>query len=760
MGFLPTSTAVLTFLEILRLYKTNQLPLHNLFIDYKAAFDTVQHWCINTILQHIRIPEPLLKAINSKLASTTAFKTAYGPTEPLQIKNGVKQGDPISPLLFLIYLLPLQWTIKSIHPPQLLHINHLCYADDLLCFADNPRSLNEIFNIIKQYSNLTDVHVNPTKSAYLPVNTQPMLQLSYFNIQIPILMPHQSYKYLGLNINANLNFESELNKTITAYKLTINHILTKRYLGPKILTRLCNTVALPKLGYIFQLICIQTDTIQEIDKFLLNSLNKCFTIPKNIYFPFWNILHKLISPSEYAKTKYITNYTVNGFNSPFKQLSILTNYNHIERPYSKLHQMPRIPKLLKQLDLKIQQTTPPQPPNQSSPILSPINIFTDASLSIQNNKGSAAYIVPNTNIQQVIPPTTPFQSTYVEEQAITKALRNTINYTNVHIITDSLSALHTIQSFRALPISQQISSNHYPFIQTITQLIELRKARHFKTTFSHVYSHLLDQNKPQNYQSKLLEMKRKYPNNYKDLLFGNQLADRLASSQALSPQPPSQLQYFFPLFTIFDINNIPHLSIARHLQSVFQNQNLEKLQRNKWYLDSKIDTKLTLNSPYIPFQILFLKLSQSMILTKERAYAHFNNKKQPHIPTQRLAQLKSIYSNIYCPFCPNNAVDNHEHGSTNCKIAQEINQRLLNKLLALFTKYATNKNWTFAPWFTCNNQFQQLNTTHPLANFPKNLGDRGMIPKELTKFITSLKPNHPNLLRETIKLTHSYPYMC
>jgi hypothetical protein len=192
----------------------------------------------------------------------------------------------------------------------------------------------------------------------MPINTQPLPQLSYFNIQIPTLLSHQSYKYLGLNINANLSFETELGKTITAYKLTINHILTKRYLGPKILTRLCNTVALPKLGYIFQFIQMPTSTMEELDKFLLTSFNKCFTIPKTVHLPFWNILHKLTSPYDYAKTKYITNYVISGFNSPFKQLSILTNYNHIECPYSKLPQMPRIPKLLKQLNLKIQQTTP------------------------------------------------------------------------------------------------------------------------------------------------------------------------------------------------------------------------------------------------------------------------------------------------------------------------------------------------------------------------------------------------------------------
>jgi hypothetical protein len=253
-------------------------------------------------------------------------------------------------------------------------------------------------------------------------------------------------------------------------------------------------------------------------------------------------------------------------------------------------------------------------------------------------------------------------------------------------------------------------------------------------------------------------MKKKYPNNYEELLLGNQMADKLASSQALSPQPPNQLQYFFPLFTVFDQNETPHLSIAKHLQSTFRNQNMNKLQRSKWLLEPGVDSKLTLNSPYIPFQILFLKLSQSMILTRQRAYAHFNNKKQPHITERRLAQLKSIYSDIYCPFCPNNVIDNHDHGSTICKLAQEINQCLLNKLLALFSKHATNKNWTFAPWFTCNEHFQQLDTTHSLANFNKNLGDRGIIPKDLTKFIKSLKPNHPNLLHETIKLTHIYTY--
>ena len=87
-----------------------------------------------------------------------------------------------------------------------------------------------------------------------------------------------------------------------------------------------------------------------------------------------------------------------------------------------------------------------------------------------------------------------------------------------------------------------------------------------------------------------------------------------------------------------------------------------------------------------------------------------------------------------------------------------MNERLLNKLLTIFIKHTTVNNWTFAPWFTYNKPFQQYNPMHELANFSKDFGDRGMIPKALPKFIQSLKSNSSKLLNKVIKLTHIYMY--
>jgi len=75
--------------------------VHQLFIDFKKAYDSVRREVLHNIVIEFGIPMKLVMLIKMYLTEThSRVQVGKNLSNMFPIRNGLKQGDALSPLLF------------------------------------------------------------------------------------------------------------------------------------------------------------------------------------------------------------------------------------------------------------------------------------------------------------------------------------------------------------------------------------------------------------------------------------------------------------------------------------------------------------------------------------------------------------------------------------------------------------------------------------------------------------------------------------
>ena len=72
-------------------------------LDFEKAFNTIEHSAIISVMQLMDFPVKWLEWVKMVFSSTQSTVLLNGvPGKPFSCKRGVKQGHPLSPLLFVL----------------------------------------------------------------------------------------------------------------------------------------------------------------------------------------------------------------------------------------------------------------------------------------------------------------------------------------------------------------------------------------------------------------------------------------------------------------------------------------------------------------------------------------------------------------------------------------------------------------------------------------------------------------------------------
>ncbi|KAI0515590.1 hypothetical protein KFK09_008255 [Dendrobium nobile] len=143
-------------------------------LDIKKAFDTVSREFIIARMLQKGFPEAFVTWIKGCISDVHFSICLNGYLEGFfKSTSGLRQGCPLSPLLFCIAMDGLSQILSDTHNFKGInckdfHISHLMYADDLLVVGetsiDNARQLNWC---LQEFGSLSGLQINASKSAII-----------------------------------------------------------------------------------------------------------------------------------------------------------------------------------------------------------------------------------------------------------------------------------------------------------------------------------------------------------------------------------------------------------------------------------------------------------------------------------------------------------------------------------------------------------------------------------------------------------------
>jgi len=228
-------------------------PTYVVFIDFKKAYDTVPHGALFAKLSHKGVRGRCLTFIRALYAGSTMRVRVGGGTQGMysevcRLRHGVRQGCPLSPVFFNIFIddLPMGTEKMGVKVPvgltrtrqiSRLQIGINLFADDAAGICPTLECVERFCDHVTQWSNRNEMSIgiskcglmeflpndldfnNPLLRDFRPIEEYADLDRIQIDGQdVPIV---EEYLYLGIRITPALKISKMVEHRLEAGRKTV-----------------------------------------------------------------------------------------------------------------------------------------------------------------------------------------------------------------------------------------------------------------------------------------------------------------------------------------------------------------------------------------------------------------------------------------------------------------------------------------------------------------------------------------------------------
>ena len=193
------------------------------WIDYRKAHDLVPYSWILECLDNIGVNEEIGRFVSESMKSwKTELMYGNNILSEVKIERGIFQGDSLSPLLFVIILIPLIHILRKTSPGYEFanskeKINHLLLMDDLKLYSKTEKTLDSLVQTVCIFSTDIKMEFGIENCAVLVLKRGKVVKSEGIklpdNKKMRLLEENEGYKYLGI-LQADQIKEKEMKEKV------------------------------------------------------------------------------------------------------------------------------------------------------------------------------------------------------------------------------------------------------------------------------------------------------------------------------------------------------------------------------------------------------------------------------------------------------------------------------------------------------------------------------------------------------------------
>ena len=181
-------------------------PLFCAFIDFKKAYDSIDRQLLWRCLEGMGVHGACLDMLKRMYdVAVMRVRVAGKISSPFTAEAGVKQGDPMSPILFGLFIDKVEQYFSAelgnevgVRVADAMR-RVLLYADDLVLMAESPCQLQDLLDCLSRFCKACCMTVNTVKSEIVCFNRQYAQQrLPRWMFDGQVLPVKSEFKYLGI----------------------------------------------------------------------------------------------------------------------------------------------------------------------------------------------------------------------------------------------------------------------------------------------------------------------------------------------------------------------------------------------------------------------------------------------------------------------------------------------------------------------------------------------------------------------------------
>ena len=153
-GSRGTKDQLLTDKTVLKDRRKRHTNLSMAWIDYRKAYDLAPHSWVNECMEMFEIAEKLRTFLQKTMQQWRLSLKANGEDlGEVNVKRGIFQGDSLSPLMFVLSMVPLFLILKKVNAcykwgKEEYKLNHLLFKDDLKLYAKSEEQTNTLVRTV------------------------------------------------------------------------------------------------------------------------------------------------------------------------------------------------------------------------------------------------------------------------------------------------------------------------------------------------------------------------------------------------------------------------------------------------------------------------------------------------------------------------------------------------------------------------------------------------------------------------------------